>query len=114
MRPDRHSAFYSRPRLCLVIGLFGLGFVAILARLTVVQVGQYGSWQILVDVHPGGWVAVAPVRGPYTLNTETTFQLPVSRRSPFLRYRTMSESPISRRRKSPVSSLTLPRATSSA
>ena len=63
MRPDRHSAFYSRPRLCLVIGLLGLGFVAILARLTVVQVGQYGAWQTLVDVHPGGWDAVAPVRG---------------------------------------------------
>ena len=63
MRRDRYSAVYSRPRLYLVIGIFGLGFLAILARLTVIQVGQYAFWRELAEAQYGGRVTVAPVRG---------------------------------------------------
>ena len=63
MRRVRYSTGYSRPRLYLVVGIFGLGFLAILVRLTVVQVGQYTYWRDSAEAQYGRRITVAPVRG---------------------------------------------------
>ena len=63
MRRVRYSTGYSRPRLYLVVGFFGLGFLAILVRLTVVQVGQYTYWRDSAEAQYGRRITVAPVRG---------------------------------------------------
>ena len=63
MRRVRYFAGYSRPRLYLVVGMFGLSFLAILARLTVVQVGQYSYWRDSAEAQYGRRITVAPQRG---------------------------------------------------
>ena len=63
MRRIRHFTSYSRPRLCLVVGFFGLGFLAILVRLTVVQVGQSAYWRQSAAAQYGRQITVPPVRG---------------------------------------------------
>ncbi len=63
MRRVRHFTSYSRPRLHLVVGIFGLGFLAILVRLTVVQVGQYAYWRDSAEAQYGRRITVSPVRG---------------------------------------------------
>jgi cell division protein FtsI (penicillin-binding protein 3) len=45
------------------VGIFGLGFLAILVRLTVVQVGQYTYWRDSAEAQYGRRITVAPVRG---------------------------------------------------
>jgi cell division protein FtsI (penicillin-binding protein 3) len=45
------------------VGFFGLGFLAILVRLTVVQVGQYTYWRDSAEAQYGRRITVAPVRG---------------------------------------------------
>ena len=63
MRRVRYFAGYSHPRLYLVVGMFGLSFLAILARLTVVQVGQYSYWRDSAEAQYGRRITVAPQRG---------------------------------------------------
>ena len=63
MRRVRYFAGYSRPRLYLVVGLFGLSFLAIMVRLTVVQVGQYTYWRDSAEAQYGRRITVSPVRG---------------------------------------------------
>lgn len=63
MRRVRYFTGYSRPRLYLVVGLFGLSFLAILVRLTVVQVGQYTYWRDSAEAQYGRRITVSPVRG---------------------------------------------------
>ena len=63
MRRVRYFQGYSRPRLYLVVGMFGLSFLAILARLTVVQVGQYSYWRDSAEAQYGRRITVAPQRG---------------------------------------------------
>ena len=63
MRRVRYSTGYNRPRLYLVVGFFALGFLAILVRLTVVQVGQYTYWRDSAEAQYGRRITVAPVRG---------------------------------------------------
>ena len=63
MRRVRHFTGYSRPRLYLVVGFFGLSFLAILVRLTVVQVGQYAYWRDSAEAQYGRRITVSPVRG---------------------------------------------------
>ena len=63
MRRVRYFAGYSRPRLYFVVGLFGLSFLAILVRLTVVQVGQYTYWHSSAEAQYGRRITVSPVRG---------------------------------------------------
>lgn len=63
MRRGRHFTGYSRPRLHLVIGMFVLGFLAILVRLSVVQVGQYAYWRDSAAAQYEGRITVSPVRG---------------------------------------------------
>lgn len=64
MRRVRYfTSSYSRPRLYLVVGLFGLSFLAILVRLTVVQVGQYAYWRQSAEAQYGRRITVPPVRG---------------------------------------------------
>ena len=62
-RSRRFAGGYSRPRLYLVIGMFGLGFLAILVRLTVVQVGQYVYWRDSAAAQYEGRFTVSPLRG---------------------------------------------------
>ena len=63
MRRVRYFAGYSRPRLYLVVGLFGISFLAIMVRLTVVQVGQYTYWRDSAEAQYGRRITVSPVRG---------------------------------------------------
>ena len=63
MRRVKYFAGYSRPRLYLVVGMFGLSFLAILARLTVVQVGQYSYWRDSAEAQYGRRITVSPQRG---------------------------------------------------
>lgn len=63
MRRVRYFSSYSRPRLYLVVGLFGLSFLAILVRLTVVQVGQSAYWRQSAEAQYGRRITVPPVRG---------------------------------------------------
>ena len=63
MKRVRYFAGYSRPRLYVVVGMFGLSFLAILARLTVVQVGQYSYWRDSAEAQYGRRITVAPQRG---------------------------------------------------
>lgn len=63
MRRLRYFPGYSRPRLYLVVGIFGLSFLAILARLTVVQVGQYSYWRDSAEAQYGRRITVVPQRG---------------------------------------------------
>ena len=63
MRRARHFTGYSRSRLYLVVGFFGLSFLAILVRLTVVQVGQYTYWHDSAEAQYGRRITVSPVRG---------------------------------------------------
>ena len=63
MRRVRYSAGYSSTRLYLVVAIFGLVFLMILVRLTVVQVGQYAYWRDSAAAQYGGRVTVPPVRG---------------------------------------------------
>lgn len=63
MRRVRYFTGYSRPRLYLVVGLFGLSFLAIMVRLTVVQVGQYTYWRDSAEAQYGRQITVSPVRG---------------------------------------------------
>ena len=63
MRRVRYFTSYSRPRLYLVVGLFGLSFLAILVRLTVVQVGQYAYWRQSAEAQYGRRITMPPVRG---------------------------------------------------
>lgn len=63
MRRVRYFAGYSRPRLYFVVGIFGLSFLAILVRLTVVQVGQYTYWRKSAEAQYGRRITVSPVRG---------------------------------------------------
>ena len=63
MRRVRYFTSYSRSRLCLVVGVFGLSFLAILVRLTVVQIGQYAYWHQSAAAQYGRQITVSPVRG---------------------------------------------------
>jgi cell division protein FtsI (penicillin-binding protein 3) len=63
MRRVRYFTGYSRPRLYLVVGFFGLSFLAILVRLTIVQVGQYTYWRDSAEAQYGRRITVSPVRG---------------------------------------------------
>lgn len=63
MRRVRHFSSYSRSRLYLVVGFFGLGFLAILVRLTVVQVGQYTYWRDSAEAQNTRQITVPPIRG---------------------------------------------------
>lgn len=63
MRRIRHFTVYSRPRLYLVVGFFGLSFLAILVRLTVVQIGQYTYWRDSAEAQYRRQITVSPVRG---------------------------------------------------
>ena len=63
MRRVTYFAGYSRPRLYLVVGMFGLSFLAILARLTVVQVGQYSYWRDSAEAQYGRRITVDAQRG---------------------------------------------------
>ena len=63
MRRVRCFTSYSRSRLYLVVGFFGLSFLAILVRLTVVQVGQYAYWHDSTKAQTTRQITVPPVRG---------------------------------------------------
>ncbi|MDE0205317.1 MAG: penicillin-binding protein 2 [Candidatus Tectomicrobia bacterium] len=63
MRRLRYFPGYSRPRLYFVVGIFGLSFLAILARLTIVQVGQYSYWHDSAEAQYGRRITVVPQRG---------------------------------------------------
>ena len=63
MKRVRYFTGYSRPRLYFVVGVFGLSFLAILVRLTVVQVGQYTYWRDSAAAQYGRRITVSPVRG---------------------------------------------------
>ena len=63
MRRVRYFTGYSRPRLYLVVGIFGLSFLAILVRLTVVQVGQYAYWRDSAEAQHERQITISPVRG---------------------------------------------------
>ena len=63
MRRVRHFTGYSRPRLYFIVGIFGLSFLAILVRLTVVQVGQYTYWRDSAAAQYGRRITLSPVRG---------------------------------------------------
>ncbi len=63
MRRVGYFTGYSRSRLYLVVGFFGLSFLAILVRLTVVQVGQYTYWRDSAEAQYGRRITVSPVRG---------------------------------------------------
>ena len=63
MRRGRRFGVYSRRRLYLVVGTFGLAFLVILVRLSVVQVGQYAYWRDSAATQYGGRFAVSPLRG---------------------------------------------------
>ena len=63
MRRYRSSAVYSRPRLHLVIGMFGLAVLAILVRLTVVQIGHHAYWRNSAAAQYEGRYTVPALRG---------------------------------------------------
>ena len=63
MRRDRHFRVYSRRRLFLVVGTFGLAFLVILVRLSIVQVGQYAFWRDSAAQQNQAWFTVSPLRG---------------------------------------------------
>lgn len=63
MRRVRYFAGYSRPRLYLVVGMFGLSFLAVLARLAVVQVGQYSYWRDSAEAQYGRRITLSAQRG---------------------------------------------------
>ena len=63
MRRGRRFGVYSRRRLYLVVGTFGLAFLVILVRLSVVQVGQYAYWRDSAATQYGGRFTVSLLRG---------------------------------------------------
>lgn len=63
MRRLRYFPGYSRPRLYFVVGIFGLSFLAILTRLTIVQVGQYSYWHDSAEAQYERRITVVPQRG---------------------------------------------------
>ena len=109
MRRVRYFAGYSRPRLYFVVGLFGLSFLAILVRLTVVQVGQYTYWRNSAEAQYGRRITVSPVRGSIYDRHNNVLAASISG-PPFTRRRAKSNSLVSRHGRLPRYSLPSPKA----